>query len=100
VWRDVDSLSFSVERLHSDTRLKETLVTPELFQVFGISRTLDQPFGGHRFYVLAVASLFGMLWMLGLWSELGYAYDRFGRLAWGLSGPVAILVSAAVAPSL
>ena len=99
-WREVERLSNGVQALRSDSNLKQTLVTPELFGAFGISGGMDRPFGGHLPYVIAVAVLYGLLWMIGIWTELGYAYDRFGALAWVLSVPVMIWVSATVILSL
>ena len=99
-WREVDRLSQGVQMLRSDPNLKQTLVTPELFSAFGISRGLDRPFGGHLAYVIVVAVLYGLEWTVGIWTELGYSYERFGELAWMLSGPVAIWVSATTILSL
>jgi hypothetical protein len=99
-WREVDRLSNGVHVLRTDSNLKQTLVTPELFGAFGISGGLDRPFGGHLTYVIAVAVLYGLEWTAGIWTELGYSYDRFGPLAWMLSGPVMIWVSATLVLSL
>lgn len=99
-WREVERLSNGVQVLRSDSNLKQTLLTPELFGAFGISGGMDRAFGGHLAYVITVAVLYGLLWMIGIWTELAYSYDRFGELAWILSVPVTIWVLATLILSL
>jgi hypothetical protein len=92
-WQDLQRLESSVRILRAGA-LGPMASRSELTSVFGLSGRLDRAFGGHLSYVLGVAILYGIEWTLGLWSELGYSYDRFGGLAWRLSGPVSIWVAA------
>jgi FtsH-binding integral membrane protein len=87
-WLEFQRLSESVRVLRLDPRLKPSLPMSEVISLFGLSGKINRPFAGHRRFVVAVALLFGLEWTVGLWSELGYSYDRYGPLAWRLSGPV------------
>jgi hypothetical protein len=95
-WQEVRRLSNSVDLLRSDARLRQTVSAPELIGSLAMSAALDQPFGGHRSFATGMAFMVGGLWTAGIWSELGYSYDRFGRLAVLLSLPVWLVVTASV----
>lgn len=87
-------LEACVRALRYDPNLVSLTPTPEIVSVLGMSGRLDTPFGGHRLLAVGVSVLYGLLWAVGIWSELGYAYDRFGTLTWWLSVPTAGMVAA------
>ena len=99
-WQEFQTLDAAVRILRFDGALMPTLPVNEMVSLLGLSSRLDRPFGGHATFALTIAGLYGLEWTIGLWSELGYAYDRFGTLAWALSVPVATWAAAALAAAL
>jgi anti-sigma factor RsiW len=93
-WRQFQRLDVAVRALRSSPEVVPTLSAADAVAVFGISRELGRPLGGHAVFVSAIVILFGLEWTVGLWSELGYSYDRFGALAWTLSAPVGLWAGA------
>lgn len=89
-WAEFRRLDAAVRTLRASEAVTPTVSTAEAVTIFGISREFVRPFAGHTAFVLVVGVLFGLEWMIGLWSELGYSYDRFGSLAWALSAPVGV----------
>ena len=86
-------LERSVRILRSIPEVHPSLPRTAIASQLGLSARLAEPFGGYRAYALAVSVLFGLEWMVGVWSELGYSYDRFGSTAWMLSAPVTVSVT-------
>lgn len=84
-WSEVDRLSKAVALVKASPKLVDRLRTPEVVGQFGMSGHLEQPFGGHRAFTLVLASLYGLLHVASVWTELSYSYDRFGNLIWGSS---------------
>jgi anti-sigma factor RsiW len=99
-WEEFRRLDAAVRTLRHESVLGPVMPVDEIVSVLGWSSRLDRPFGGHAWFAISVAMLYGLEWTVGLWSELGYSYDRFGGLAWVLSAPVAASVSGAVLFSL
>jgi hypothetical protein len=88
-WQEFQRLDAAVRTLRFDATLELALPGNDVISLLGLSSRLGRPFGGHLLFALTIAGLYGLEWTIGVWSELGYAYDRFGRLAWALSVPVA-----------
>ena len=86
----MQKLEACVGALQHSPAIRPIPPTPEVFSVLGLSGRLDSAFGGHRRFVLLIASLYASLYVASVWTELGYAYDLFGMLAWILS-PVVLL---------
>jgi hypothetical protein len=99
-WEIFQRLDAAVRTLRLDRSVKTRFAPAEVVSQLGFSGRLDRAFGGHAAVVLVLAGLYGIEWAIGLWSELGYSYDRFGSLAWALSGPVAAWVAASLIISL
>jgi Putative zinc-finger len=95
-WEEFQRVDAAVRTLRLDVAGAVQLPARELVSALGLSGRMALPFGGHRTFTFAISCLFGLEWMIGLWSELGYSYDRFGRLAWELSFPVFIWVTVIV----
>lgn len=89
-WEEFQRLDGCVRVLRHDPNLALGAPTGEMLSVLGMSGRLDLAFGGHRGFVLLIASLYASLYVASVWTELGYSYDRFGMLAWILS-PVVLL---------
>jgi hypothetical protein len=47
-----------------------------------------------------VTALFALQFLVGVWVELGYSYNRFGHLAWLLCGPAGIVAGVVVLAAL
>lgn len=92
-WRDLQVLEQSVRVLRTSPRIAPALTPSQSAAVFGSSGRLSRPLGGHLTFVVGMTLLYALLWTIGLWSELGYAYERFGALAARLSGPVAGVIA-------
>src|SRR5258706_730203 len=88
-WNEFQRLDAAVRALRFDKMLRPSLQVSDVISLVGLSGRLNRAFGGHLPFALGIAVLFGIEWALGVWSELGYAYDRYGHLAWLLSLPVA-----------
>lgn len=99
-WTEFQRLDASVRTLRFNQMLHPALPVTEVVSMLGLSSRLNRPFGGHRRYVLWIAGLYGLEWMLSVWTELGYSYDRFGSLAWVLSGPTLLWMTAALVLAL
>jgi hypothetical protein len=99
-WSQFQRLDAAVRTLRASGDVVPTLSTADAVSVFGISRELIRPLAGHALFVAAVVALFGVEWTIGLWSELGYSYDRFGSLAWKLSAPVGLWAAASLLVAL
>jgi hypothetical protein len=89
-WQQLTELLPAVRALKVSPELKPMQVSREALSAVGISGRLDRQFGGHARYAIGISVLFGLEWLVGLWSELGYSYDRFGSLAWRLSLPTGV----------
>ena len=89
-WRELVRLEQCIGALRHDPRLRPISRTPEMFAMLGLAGQLEQRFGGHGRFVALTASLYGLLYVASVWTELAYSYDRFGRLAWLLS-PLVLL---------
>jgi len=99
-WRELERLASAVRVLRTDASLKQTVATPELFGLLGMSGGLEERFGGHAGFAAATSVLYGVLYAASVWTELGYAYDRFGGLAWTLSPLVFLVMAGALASGL
>jgi hypothetical protein len=99
-WDEIQRLEHYVRILRTDARVKPALRLPEIVSTLGLSGRLVRPFGGHLTFVVAMSLLYGALWTAGLWTELGYAYDRFGGLLGSLSAPVGCFVALTMAGGL
>src|ERR1051326_8166266 len=98
-WQEFQRLDRAVRLVRTDDRTR-ALTHAELVSVLGVSNRLVRPFGGHAMFASTAGGLFGLLWAVGLWSELGYAYDRFSTQLWILSLPVFVYVCGALLASL
>jgi len=88
-WGEFQHLDAAVRSLRFDRMLRPNVPVNEIVSLLGLSGRLNRIFAGHLVFAIGMALLFGAEWTVGIWSELGYSYDRFGRLAWELSLPVA-----------
>jgi hypothetical protein len=70
-WEEFQRLDAAVRTLRFDVALRPLLPVNEVASLLGLSSRLDRPFGGHGAFAFSVAALYGMEWLLGLWSELG-----------------------------
>ncbi|MDB5388759.1 MAG: hypothetical protein JWM11_4405 [Planctomycetaceae bacterium] len=95
-WAEFQRLDAAVRVLRFDARVWPAFSIQAVTSVLGVSSDLQRSFGGHTRFVFVIALLYGVEWAAGLWSELGYAYDRFGTLLWVLSLPVTIVVGGTV----
>ena len=98
-WQEFQRLDAAVRTLRSDPTVKPAMAVTEAVSLVGLSSRLRRPLGGHALFAITIAILYGLEWTAGIWTELGYAYRRFGSLAWALSAPVGIWVIAAVVQS-
>jgi len=99
-WHEVRRLESSVRVLRSRVAPQPALPPDQFVSVFGLSGRLMRRFAGHATFAVAIALLYGAEWSIGVWTELGYAYDRFGNLAWLLFGPVGVWVAATMLAAL
>jgi len=58
-----------------------------------MSGQVDEPFGGHRTFAVAVAALYGLLHTASVWTELSYSYDQYEALIWRSSVLAFVLAS-------
>jgi Putative zinc-finger len=91
-WDEFQRLDAAVRTLRLDRAVGPASPPAEAISLLGLTGRLNRPFAGHKAFVVVAAILFAVVWTLGVWCELGYAYDRFGGLAWALSVPVSIWV--------
>jgi hypothetical protein len=92
-WREVQHLQAHVGMLRSDRQLAETVMTPEVLGVLGMSGALDRLMAGHGRYVLLASALYALLFAIPVVAEVAYQFDRFGRLAVLLAPPVFLYVA-------
>ena len=95
-WQEFQGLEQYVRILRTDPRIKPALKLAQLVSVVGLSGRVTRPYAGHLAFVAVMTILYASLWVLGLWTELGYAYDRFGPLLWRLSLPVGLFAAECV----
>lgn len=95
-WQEFQRLEAAVRTVRFDATVRPTLPVHDVVSLLGMSERLERPFGGHTRYLLAVGVLYGLAWMTAVWTELVYAYHRFGTLAWMLSFPTAAWVTGVV----
>jgi Putative zinc-finger len=95
-WAQFQRLDAAVTTLRFDASVRPSFAVRDVTSVLGLSGRLERSFGGHAPFAIGIAVLYGLEWTVGLWSELGYSYDRFGSLAWGLSLPALACVTATV----
>ena len=91
-WREVQRLQAHVGVLRFDRQLAETVMTPEVLGVLGMSGALDRPMAGHGRYVFLASALYAVLFAVPVIAEVAYQFDRFGRLAFLLAPPVFLYV--------
>lgn len=99
-WEECHRLMGAVDILRAGDALPPPFTAVELLSVSGISSRLGRPFAGHRTFALGVVAIFALQFLVGVWVEVGYSYDRFGHIAWLLSWPAGILASIAVLAGL
>jgi hypothetical protein len=95
-WEEFQRFDAGVRTLRFDHMLRPPLPINEAVSMLGLSGRLNRPFGGHQRFVLWIAVLYGLVWAVGIWSELGYSYERYSGLVWALFLPTAIWVAAAL----
>jgi hypothetical protein len=95
-WREFERLQNATNALRFDPALDPLAATPEVFSMLGLSGRLEQSFGGHLWSALGVSLLYGLMWAVGIWTELVYSYQQFGALAWRLFLPVGVASFASV----
>src|SRR5579859_1234612 len=95
-WQECHRLTQAVSILRTGNALPPPFAPAEVVTVLGISSRLARPFAGHRAFAIGVTALFGLQFLVGVWVELGYSYDRFGHLAWLLSWPAGVVASISV----
>src|SRR5258708_7478981 len=71
-WREVQRLQEHVGVLRSDPQLAETVMTPEVLGVLGMSGALDRPMAGHGRYVLLASTLYALLFAVPVLAEVAY----------------------------
>ncbi len=76
---EVARLSAAVHALRTDESIAQELSEADLGTVFGISAKVDIPFFGHRKQVLASSALYALSYVLVLFIEIAYGFDRFGK---------------------
>src|SRR4051812_28838298 len=92
--KDLERLERCVSALRHDPGLRRMTPTPETLSILGLSCRLEEPLGGHWRFAVLIAGLYGLLYAVSVWTELGYSYARFGKLAWLLSPFALVGVSA------
>jgi hypothetical protein len=98
-WDEFQRLDAAVRTLRSEA-LRPALAVSEAVCLMGLSSQLYRAFGGHQVYVGLVGLAYALLFVASVWTELGYAYDRFGTLGWLLSPVVAVWVMGSVVMGL
>jgi hypothetical protein len=83
-WREVQRLDDAVRVLRADLSLAHALTVREMSGLFGMSASLDQPFGGHRRHALVASAMYALLYAVPVFVEIGSWWDRLGR--WGAIG--------------
>lgn len=99
-WTQFQRLDAAVRTLRPDSGVGPAASETDVISILGLAGRLHRPFAGHVRFAIGAAALFAAIWTLGLWSELGYAYGRFGGLAWALSVPVAAYVAGSLSVAL
>jgi len=99
-WTAVRRLYSAVEALRLDPELPALPITAETIGVMSTSGELDLPFAGHPVFVVAMSFAYASLYAASVWTELSFAFDRFGSLTMVLSGAVLLGCAVAVAATL
>lgn len=84
-WQELERLESVVRAVRFDPRLASLPVTAETVAVVKLSGKMEQTFAGRFGFAMLASGLHAALYTASIWTELGYAADRFGRLALTLS---------------
>jgi anti-sigma factor RsiW len=95
-WRTLQQLEGAVSSLRSDRRTSAGLLTPKVLVDVTLGERAAGPFQGHFGFAIAAAAGVAATHVVGIWTELGYSFDRFGGLAMWLSAAVLLGVFAAM----
>lgn len=99
-WRELQRLEAAVRTLRSDPRVPALALDRETVAAVTLSGSADRPFRGHIGFSLLASSLYAAVYSASVWTELSYAFDRYGRLLLVLTPVVFGWVSAATLASL
>lgn len=80
-WEEVRRFSAAVETLRSGKDLIRSVSPADVSALIGPSAKLQWPFAGHTIHVLVASALYALLYVVGLLSEVAYAFDRLGGAA-------------------
>ncbi len=93
-WEEVQRLSSAVSVLRFDKALMRSVRPSDLSLLLGIGGRLGWLFAGHARHVIAACVLYSLLYVVGLITEVSYAFDKFGGGALKLA-PLVFLWTAA-----
>ncbi len=80
-WEEVQRLSSAVSVLRFDKSLMRSVRPADLSLLLGMGGRLDWLFAGHTRHVVAACVLYALLYVVGLMTEVSYAFDKFGAEA-------------------
>jgi anti-sigma factor RsiW len=95
-WRTLQQLEGAVSSLRSDRRTSAGLRTAETLTDAVFGERKDAPFQAHGRFALLASLGVAATFAAGIWTELVYAFDRFGNLAMWLSATVLLGVFGAM----
>lgn len=80
-WGEVQRLEASVRLLRTERRLRARLLSPDVMGIFGMSGHFDQPFAGHRNFLMLASLLYAALYAIPVLVEIAYQFDVYGAAA-------------------
>jgi hypothetical protein len=99
-WQEVQRLEAAVRAVRFDPLLPDLPFTAEAVSSVKFSGQIEQAFAGHVGFALMAAAFYAALYVASVWTELGYAFDRFGWLVLMLTPVVFTWISAATLTAL
>ena len=80
-WEEVQRLSSAVSVLRFDKALMRSVRPSDLSLLLGMGGKLDGLFAGHTKHIIASGILYSSLYVVGLITEVSYAFDKLGTSA-------------------
>ena len=93
-WAEVQRLSSAVSVLRFDKALMRSVRPSDLSLLLGMGGRLERLFAGHAKHIVASCVLYSLLYVVGLITEVSYAFDRFGTEALKLAPLVFLWIMA------